>query len=67
METGSYYICEDYPHPINEMRFGSEYSAVQYAVHYYGLPNEESIFSNGMGFCFIKDGELKGFRILFEN
>ena len=62
-----FYICENYPHAINNERFLSVSSAIAYAVLYYGLESEEAIFSNGMGFCFIKNAELKGFRILIES
>ena len=62
----SFYICEKYPHPINEMRFGGEWSALEYAKRHYGLPADYLFGSNGMGYLFYKDGEWKGFRILIE-
>ena len=62
----SFYICEDYPHPINEMRFGSEWSALEYAKNYYNMPADHIFLSNGMGYVFWQDEQAKGFRILIE-
>jgi len=48
------------------MRFGGEWSALEYAKRHYGLPADYLFGSNGMGYLFYKDGEWKGFRILIE-
>lgn len=66
METFKIYICEAYPHPINEIRFGGEWSALEYAKSHYGLPKEYIFTCHGMGYSFFKDGILKGFSLIVE-
>jgi len=64
----NYYICENYPHPINNVRFDGFDSALDFAKGYYGLPKDHIFSHNGMCYIFTdKNGKAKGFRIILEN